>query len=104
MDSSQLAHLRDQELQNGSEQAFAPDAGVMHELKEAQVERFLYDFRLRITTVFLANYRKGETIIFLVSVLTTHNFMWKISYLLIVIFAITHFRTNPYSHLVRRGR
>ena len=39
MDSSQFAQLRDQEFQKGSEQAFAPDAGVMHELKEAQVER-----------------------------------------------------------------
>ena len=39
MDSSQFAPLRDQEFQKGSEQAFAPDAGVMHELKEAQVER-----------------------------------------------------------------
>jgi Ser-tRNA(Ala) deacylase AlaX len=34
--------------------------------------------------------------------------MWKISYLLIVRAAITHFRTNPYSHPdrpeARRGR
>ena len=31
--------LRDQQLQKGAEQAFTPDAGVMHELKEPQVER-----------------------------------------------------------------
>jgi hypothetical protein len=39
MDSSQFAQLRHQEFQEGSEQAFAADTDVMHELKEAQVER-----------------------------------------------------------------
>ena len=45
MDSSQFAQLRHQEFQEGSEQAFAADTDVMHELKEAQVERqfFLRD-------------------------------------------------------------
>jgi len=38
MDSSQFAKLRHQQFQQGSEQAFAPEADVMHELKETQVE------------------------------------------------------------------
>ena len=38
MDSSQFAKLRHQQFQQGSEQAFAPDADVMHELKEAHVQ------------------------------------------------------------------
>jgi hypothetical protein len=42
MDSSQLALLGDQQFQERSEQAFAPNADVMHELKEAQVERQLF--------------------------------------------------------------
>ncbi|CDH47560.1 hypothetical protein BN874_840023 [Candidatus Contendobacter odensis Run_B_J11] len=58
----------------------------------------MYDFRLRITTVFLVNYRKGERIVILSQCSNPHNFMWKISCLLIVRAAITHFRTNPYSH------
>jgi hypothetical protein len=45
MDSSQFTALCDQQFQEGSEQAFAPNASVVHELKEAQVERqfFLRD-------------------------------------------------------------
>ena len=45
MDSSQFTALGDQQFQKGSEQTLAPNAGVMHELKEAQVERqfFLRD-------------------------------------------------------------
>ncbi len=39
MDSGQFAVLCDQPLQKGSEQTFTPAAGVMHELKETQVER-----------------------------------------------------------------
>ena len=39
MDSNQFALLGYQQFQERSEQAFAPDADVMHELKEAQVER-----------------------------------------------------------------
>jgi hypothetical protein len=38
VDSSQFTALCDQEFQEGSEQAFAPEAGVMHELKEAQIK------------------------------------------------------------------
>ena len=49
MDSSQFAQLRHQEFQERSEQAFAADTDVMHELKEAQVERqfFLRDPSMR---------------------------------------------------------
>ena len=45
MDSSQFTRLGQQEFQQESEQAFAPDTDVMHELKEAQVKRqfFLRD-------------------------------------------------------------
>lgn len=39
MDSGQFAVLCDQQFQKGSEQTFTPDAGVMYELKETQVER-----------------------------------------------------------------
>lgn len=39
MDSSQFALLGDQEFQQGSEQAFASAADVVHELEKAQVER-----------------------------------------------------------------
>ena len=39
MDSGQFAWLRHQQLQKGFEQAFTPDPDVVHELKEAQVER-----------------------------------------------------------------
>jgi hypothetical protein len=39
MDSGQFGMLRDQPLQKGSERAFTPDANVMHELEEAQVQR-----------------------------------------------------------------
>ena len=39
MDSGQFAWLRHQEFQERSEQTFASDAGVVHELKETQVER-----------------------------------------------------------------
>lgn len=39
MDSGQFGMLRDQQLQKGAEQAFTPDADVMHELEEAQVQR-----------------------------------------------------------------
>jgi len=39
MDSGQFAWLRHQQLQKGFEQAFTPDPEVVHELKEAQVER-----------------------------------------------------------------
>lgn len=39
MDSGQFAKLRHQQFQEGSEQAFTSNADVMHELKEAQVER-----------------------------------------------------------------
>mgnify|MGYP003487516614 CR=1 FL=1 len=39
MDSSQFGALCDQQLQQGAKQAFTPDANVMHELKEAQVQR-----------------------------------------------------------------
>ena len=49
MDSSRFAKLRDQQFQKGSEQAFAPNADVVHELEEAQVERqfFLRDPPMR---------------------------------------------------------
>ena len=49
MDSSQFALLGYQQFQERSEQAFAPDAGIMHELKKAQVERqfFLRDAPMR---------------------------------------------------------
>ena len=45
MDSSQSARLGHQAFQQGSEQAFAADTDVMHELKEPRVERqfFLRD-------------------------------------------------------------
>ena len=45
LDSSQFGQLGNQQFQQGSEQAFAPDADVMDELKEAQVKRqfFLRD-------------------------------------------------------------
>lgn len=36
MDSSQFVLLGHQEFQEGSEQTFAPDAGVVYKLKEAQ--------------------------------------------------------------------
>lgn len=39
MDSGQFAWLRHQQLQKGFEQAFTLDPDVVHELKEAQVER-----------------------------------------------------------------
>jgi len=39
MDSGQFAWLRHQQLQKRFEQAFTPDPDVVHELKEAQVER-----------------------------------------------------------------
>lgn len=39
MDFSQFALLGDQEFQQGSEQAFASAADVVHELEKAQVER-----------------------------------------------------------------
>ena len=39
LDSGQFGWLRHQQLQKGFEQAFTPDPDVMHELKEAQVER-----------------------------------------------------------------
>ena len=39
MDSGQFGMLRDQQLQKGAEQAFTPDADVIHELEEAQVQR-----------------------------------------------------------------
>jgi len=38
MDSGQFGMLRDQQLQKGAEQTFTPDADVMHELEEAQVQ------------------------------------------------------------------
>jgi hypothetical protein len=38
VDSRQFTALYDQEFQEGSEQVFAPEAGVMHELKEAQIK------------------------------------------------------------------
>ena len=49
MDSGQFAWLRHQQFQEKSEQALAPDPDVMHELKEAQVERqfFLRDAPMR---------------------------------------------------------
>ena len=45
MDSSEFALLGYQQFQERSEQAFASDAEVIHELKEAQVKRqfFLRD-------------------------------------------------------------
>lgn len=39
MDSSQFARLGHQKFQQGSEQAFASEADVVHELKKTQVER-----------------------------------------------------------------
>ena len=41
MDSSQFGALCDQQRQEGAEQAFTSDANIMHELKEAQVQRQL---------------------------------------------------------------
>ena len=48
MDSSQFTALCDQQFQEGSEQAFAPNASVVHELKEAQAE---WQFFLRVPTM-----------------------------------------------------
>ena len=39
MDFGQFGWLRHHQLQKGFEQAFTPDPDVVHELKEAQVER-----------------------------------------------------------------
>jgi len=39
MDSRQFIALCDQQFQEGSKQAFAPDTDIMHELKEAQIQR-----------------------------------------------------------------
>lgn len=39
MDFGQFTLLGHQEFQEGSEQTFAPDAGVVYKLKEARVER-----------------------------------------------------------------
>lgn len=39
MDSGQFAWLHHQQFQEESEQAFATEANVMHELKEAQIEQ-----------------------------------------------------------------
>ena len=39
MDFGQFAWLRHQQFQERSEQTFTPDPDVVHELKEAQVER-----------------------------------------------------------------
>ncbi len=49
MDSGQFGRSGNQQFQQGPEQALAPDAGVMHELEEAQVERqfFLAQYGFR---------------------------------------------------------
>ena len=44
MDSRQFIALCDQQFQEGSEQAFAPDTDIMHELKEAQIQRQFFLF------------------------------------------------------------
>ncbi len=50
MESSQFTPLRDQEFQEGTQQAFTANTGVIDKLKEAQVERqfFLRDPPMRL--------------------------------------------------------